>query len=251
MVLLIDGRAFDLQEETFLVATQQVNRFLRHLRQRRHRGVTLRVWRTGHRRLIDITVIRRLRPFPAYRHIAIGKESQQRFILTGFRRGGKRSRVGHNLVAARLRLLAQGFALPLARRRRFGKGLRAAAQGDIRSGVQQLFGNGAFAPFFQRIARAFFAGNRRAVAFTRCHMRYQRRGGGVLQLGGGNVAGSQPRRFRQLKDGLMRILMNIDAQRAVISLHAGGPGGGGGRRVGHVVRFPGFFIQRIMRVLPG
>lgn len=65
--------------------------------------------------------------------------------------------------------------------------------------------------------------------------------GGVLQLGGGNVAGGQPRRFRQLEDGLMRILMNIDAQRAVISLHAGGPGGGGGRRVGHVVRFPGFY----------
>jgi hypothetical protein len=66
-------------------------------------------------------VIRRLRPFPANRHIAIGKETQQRFILTGFRRGGQRSRVGHNLVAARLRLLAQRFALPLARRRRFGK----------------------------------------------------------------------------------------------------------------------------------
>ena len=127
MILFIDGSAFHLQEETFLVAAQQVNRFLRHLRQRRHRGVAFRVWRTGHRRLIDIAVIRRLRPFPANRHIAIGEETQQRLSLTGVSRGGKGSRVGHNLVAARFRLLAQGFALPLARRRRFGKGLRPAA----------------------------------------------------------------------------------------------------------------------------
>ena len=49
----------------------------------------------------------------------------------------------------------------------------------------------------------------------------------------------------------MIFFMNIDPQRAVIAFYAGRPGGSGRGGIGDVIRFAGFLIQRIMRVLTG
>ena len=82
-------------------------------------------------------------------------------------------------------------------------------------------------------------------------MRNQRRRSRILQFGGRDVAGCQTSGLRQFKNSLVILLMNINAQRAVIGLHAGAPGRGRRRRVRHVVRLTGFFVQGIMRVLTG
>lgn len=81
-----------------------------------------------------------------------------------------------------------------------------------------------------------------------CH---QSGGRGVLQFGGRDVAGSKAGGFRQLKDGLVIFLVDIDAQRAVIAFDAGGPRRRGRGGIGHIIRLAGFLIQRIMGVLTG
>ena len=189
VILFIDRSTFHLQEEPLLIAAQQIDGFFGHLRQRRHRCIAFRVRRTGHRRLIDIAVIRRLWAFPTHRHIAFREETEQRFVLIGLANGGQRAGVGDDLVAAGYRLIVQRFALPFTGRRAFREGFRAAAQCYVGTGVQQLFGNRTFTALFQRVAGAFFAGHARAVAFTRRHMRHQRSGSGVLQFRRGDVTG--------------------------------------------------------------
>ena len=89
MILFIDGSAFHLQEEAFLIAAQQIDGFFSHLRQRRHRCIAFRVRSTGYCRLIDIAVIRRLWAFPTHRHIAFREETEQRFILICLANGGQ------------------------------------------------------------------------------------------------------------------------------------------------------------------
>ncbi|MNZ79835.1 hypothetical protein D3C78_984490 [compost metagenome] len=49
----------------------------------------------------------------------------------------------------------------------------------------------------------------------------------------------------------MIFFVNIDAQRAVIGFNPGGPGSCRSRRVGHVIRLAGFFVQRVMGILAG
>jgi hypothetical protein len=124
VILFIDGGALNLQEESFLVAAQKTDRFLGHLRQRRHGSVTFAVRGTGYRRLIDIAVVRRFRSFPANRHVAVGEKTQQRFALVGFADRGQRAGIGDNLVAAGNSLLMQRFALPFTGRRGFGECFR-------------------------------------------------------------------------------------------------------------------------------
>ena len=98
MILFVDRCAFNLQEESVFIGFQQVDGFLGHDRQRRHIRRTCRVVLTGHRRLVEITVIAGLRPLPAYRHIAGGKQPQQRLLLIGDVNGVQGIEVFHPLI---------------------------------------------------------------------------------------------------------------------------------------------------------
>ena len=80
-------------------------------------------------------------------------------------------------------------------------------------------------------------------------MRHLRRRRRILQFSRRDIAGGKTRGFRQLKDGLMIFFVDINAQRAVIAFHAGGPRGCRSGGIRHVIRLAGFFIQRIMGVL--
>jgi hypothetical protein len=100
-------------------------------------------------------VIRRLWAFPAHRHIAVGEETQQRFVLVGLADGGQRAGVGDNLVAAGYRLLTQRFALPFTGRRGFGEGFRAAAQVTSGRAFSSCSVMEPLPPFFQRVAGHF------------------------------------------------------------------------------------------------
>ena len=166
MILLVDRRAFHLQEEPFFALAQQRDRFIGHCRQRRHAVSAFRVRSTGHGRLINIAVIRGFWTFPAHRHIAIREQSQQRFVLIRLSDCCQSACIAHQLIATSLCLLTQRFTLPFARRRSFCKGFRPTAQRDVSACIQQLFSNRAFAPFFQGVGWAFFTGHRRAVALT-------------------------------------------------------------------------------------
>ncbi|SVK54091.1 Uncharacterised protein [Acinetobacter baumannii] len=82
-------------------------------------------------------------------------------------------------------------------------------------------------------------------------MRDQRCRRGVLQLGGGDVAGGFASGLGDLQQRRLILAVHVHAERAVIGFHPGGPGGGGGGGVGHVVRLVGFPVQRVMGVLSG
>ena len=166
VILFIDGCAFNLQEEAFFILTQQLNRFVRHLRQRRHGIIALRVCLAGHRRLFKVAVIRGFRAFPANRHVAVGEQAQQRLILICRRYRLQRSGIVHQLISPRQRLLTQRFPLPFACGRHFSKGGRAAAKRDVRPRIQQLLGDRPFSTLLQRVCRAKSAGKAGAVAFA-------------------------------------------------------------------------------------
>ncbi len=76
-------------------------------------------------------------------------------------------------------------------------------------------------------------------------------GGGVLQLGGGDVAGGLAVELGQLQQVAVRLFVDIHADRAVVRLDPGGPGGGGGGGIGHVVRQAAVLVQGVVGVLAG
>ena len=67
------------------------------------------------------------------------------------------------------------------------EGLRAAAEGDVRAGIDDLLGDGALSAFLLQVITALL-GVLGAVALAGCDVSGLDGGGRVLDLGGGDVA---------------------------------------------------------------
>src|SRR6185295_10658583 len=122
--------------------------------------------------------------------------------------------------------------------------LGAAAQRHVRPGGQQLLGDRALAALLERVGGAVLGGFLGAVAVPLADVGEERGGRGVLDLGGGDVAGGEALRVGQLEDGLLRVALDVDAERPVVRLGAGGPRRCAGGRVGHVIGLA-VLVQRV------
>src|SRR4051812_38509922 len=160
VVLLVDARALDLQEEA-LVRVAVVEQFqglaglvgqLRlGLRQRRVGGAARR-----RRAAVD-----RRRAGPVHRHVAVGEQAEDRLALLRRRqvRGGV-----DDVVAGRLRLVQHRLAGELPGRDLLVEVLRAAAEQDVGAGLDELLGDRAGAAVLLGVDRALGGRLDRALA---------------------------------------------------------------------------------------
>ncbi len=251
VVLLVDGRALDLQEEAVRIVLQQLDGLAGHLRQGRDVGGALRVRLAAHRRLVQVAVVGGGRTEPAHWHVARREQADQRLLLVGAAHGFQLVEVLDDPVAAGFGLGAEGLAGIAASLGGFREGRGAAAENHVRAGLQPLLGDRAGAAVLQGIARALLAGGLGTVALASGDVGEQGGGGGVLQLGGGDVAGGLAVELGQLQQVAVRLFVDIHADRAVVRLDPGGPGGGGGGGIGHVVRQAAVLVQGVVGVLAG
>jgi len=86
----------------------------------------------------------------------------------------------------------------LACRCRLCEARRAAAQHQVGTGIEQLFGDRAGAAIFQRVLRTECARHGRRVAFALHDIGYLRAARCVLDFSGRDIAGGQPSRFGAL-----------------------------------------------------
>lgn len=113
MILLVDRRALDLQEETLVVALQEVDGLLRHVGELRSGCATFRV--VGARRgWFEVTALGRDRSVPADGHVAVGEESEDGGVLVGHRHPVEFVGAAHHPVAPRFRLDLERLALVFA-----------------------------------------------------------------------------------------------------------------------------------------
>ena len=73
----------------------------------------------------------------------------------------------------------------------------------------------------------------RTVAATLSGVRFEHGRGGVLDFGGGHIAGSLACRLGEFEQIELRIAINVDIDRVVVSLSAGCPCGAGCGGIGH------------------
>ena len=250
MILFIDRCAFNLQEKALGIDFEKVDRLLRHLCERRVRCVSGRVLLADDGRIVEITVIACLRSRQTHRHIAVAEKPQERRLLIRRLHGCQPFRIRHDPVARRRGRGKQRLILKFAGLAGFKEGLHTAPQRHVGAGTNELFGDGPHAAVFSRIFGALRRRRFRAVALAGRHVRKDRRGRGILNFSRGNVPRRLTRLLREFKKTRLRLAVNVDADRAVVTLHAGIPSGGGRRRIRHVIRFLRLGIQRIVRVLP-
>ena len=253
MIALVDRCALDLQEEplarTALGALQQINGLGRHISQLRHLGSPLAVGRALGRRL-QVPLPNRGRTAPAHRHVAVGEQAEHRLVLVGLGDSGQFRCGADNLVSAFLRLYLQRLAGVFTAGRGLTERRESAAERHVRTRGQQLLGDRSPTALCQRLVRAFLRHLLGPVAAPRGDVREQRRRGGVLDLGRGDITGGEPLRLGQLEDALVRGTLDIDTECPVVGLGTRGPTRGAGRRIGDVVGLA-VLAQCVRAVLPG
>ena len=249
MVLLVDARALDLEEEA-LAVVQQRDRLGGHPGQLGLGGGQVGV-RHAPSRVLERTVGRRVRTRPLHRQVARGEEPEHRLVLVGLRDGVHLGLGLDDLVAADLGLLRQGQVLVLARHRRLAEGRLPAAHGDVGARGEDLLGDRAVPAVLERVRGAGLARGDRAVAGAFRDVRGLDRGGRVLDLGGGDVPRLEAALLGQLEERHLLLALDVDGDRAAVGLGARRPAAAAGRGVGHVVGLAGLPVQREGRVLPG
>ena len=248
MVLLIDGRALHLEEETLVTVLENVDGLLRHRGERGDVRRALRVIRAGSG-LLKVAVLLRLGALPTNRHVALGKQAENRLILRSLGDLVQLGGVGRNDVALLLGVIDNRLALALTSANGLAERLRPTAQRDICAGLDNLLGDGTLAALLlQIVATLFFI--LWAVALTGLDVGRLDGRSGVLNLRGRDVARLLTRLLRLFQQRLLGGAVDIDGNRAVIRLGARRPGGTGGGRIRDVV-WLALLIQGIVRVLAG
>ena len=143
-----------------------------------------------------------------------------------------------------LGLHLEGLALIVASGRSLREGLGAAAHRDVGPGGEQLLGDRALSALLEGFAWAVLGHLFGSVAVPLADVGEQRGRRGVLDLRCGDVAGGEALVLGEFEDRLLRFALDVDAERAVVGLGAGGPSGGAGGRVGDVVGLA-VLVQRV------
>ena len=248
VVLLIDRGALDLQEEAVLLAVrvviQQIERLLGHVLERGAliaepvgvRGAHGRVGVLG--RILGGGLGR----VELGRHVTVAHQGEHWLavlVLQGVHRGRI---VLDGLEAHFLGLFPHGLALVFTTLHGLTEVLGTTADGYVGAGVEQLLGDGADAAVFLKLVDEALLGGivgravglaLWAVAGTFGRMRFQHGRGGILDFGGGHIAGGFAGRLGQLEEVQLRIAVNINVNGVVVGLGAGGPCGTGCGGIGY------------------
>lgn len=139
--LLVDAGALNLKEEALLIGLKEVNGLFGHCGKLRLVSSVLRVCLALYRRLVEVAVQGCLRSGENCRHVAIVKEPQKRLLLI---RSGHLLKLrcgGDYIEALGLCLLKESLPCVLAADSLLIEGLHAAAQGYVRTGLDELLGD--------------------------------------------------------------------------------------------------------------
>ena len=251
VVLLVDRGALDLQEEAVALAVrvglEQVDGLARHVGQGGGVAVGVLVAEpVGVGGALDRVLVlgRVLLGGHARRElglqVAVRHQGEDR--LAGVLQRVERVDVLlDGLVAHGLRLIPNGHALVLAALHGLVQILGAAADRHVGAGVEHLLGDRADAAVLLELGDLALVGGvvagavglaLRSIAGAQRGMRHLGCRGGVLDFGGGHVAGGLAGGLGQLGQVHLRGAVDIHVQRVVVGLGTGGPCGTGGRGVG-------------------
>ena len=252
VVLLVDRGALDLQEEAVALAVrvglEQVDGLARHVGQGGGVAVGVLVAEpVGVGGALDRVLVlgRVLLGGHARRElglqVAVGHQGQHRLavILQGVERVDV---LLHGFIAHRLGLIPHGHAGVLAALHGLVQILGAAADRHVGAGVEHLLGDRADAAVLLELGDLALVGGvvagavglaLRSIAGAQRGMRHLGCRGGVLDFGGGHIAGGLAGGLGQLGQVHLRGAVDIHVQRVVVGLGTGGPCGAGGRGVGH------------------
>ena len=248
VVLLVDGSALDLQEVAIRVAgrvgVEQVQSLLGHVLERGALVAEPLVVHSAHGRVGVLGRILRggLGRVELGRHVAVAHQGEHRLALLVFERVHCGRIVFDGLVAHFLGLLPHGLASVFAALHGLAEVLGAAADGHVSAGIKQLLGNGTDAAVFlelvgeaalERVVGAAVGLALWAVAATLGGVRFEHGRGGVLDFGGGHIAGGLARRLGEFEQVELRVAVHVNVHGVVVGLGAGCPCGAGCGGIGH------------------
>ena len=248
VILLVDGSAFNLQEVAVRVAVrvgfEQIERLLGHVSERGALVAEPLVVHGAHGRvgILGRILSGGLGRIELGGHVAIAHQGEHRLAFLVFERVHGSRIVLDGLVAHGLSLLPHGLASVFAALHSLAEVLGTAADGHISAGIEQLLGNGTDAAVlleliheatFRSIIRGTVGLALRTVAATLGGVRFEHGRGGVLDFGGGHIAGGLACRLGEFEQIELRIAINVYIDRVVVSLSAGCPCGAGCGGIGH------------------
>ena len=248
VILLVDRSAFNLQEVAVRVAGrvgfEQIERLLGHVSERgapvaEPVGVRGAYGRVG---VFGRVLGGGLGWVELGRHVAVAHQGEHRLAFLVFERVHGSRIVLDGLVAHSLGLLPHGLASVFAALNGLAEVLGTAADGHVGAGIEQLLGNRTDAAVlleliheatFRSIIRGTVGLALRTVAATLGGVRFEHGRGGVLDFGGGHIAGGLACRLGEFEQIELRIAINVYIDRVVVSLSAGCPCGAGCGGIGH------------------
>ena len=256
VVLLVDGSAFDLQEEALLglrVGLEQVERLVGEVGEGRALIAEPLGVGGAHGRVLVLggVLLGGHRRVELGRQVAVAEQGEHRLaILVGQVLEAVDVTALDGLETAVSGLLPQGVAVLVE----LVEVLGAAADGHVGARVEQLLGDGADATvglelvgeapadagelgvFDIDLAVAVLVGAvplaLRAVAGALGGVGFLDRRSGILDLGGGRVAGGEAVGLGELNEAELRVALDVHGHGVVVGLGAGRPAGAGGGGVG-------------------